>query len=264
MPPVLNVYALPRLVAPEELAGSTVVVIDVLRASTTIVHAMAAGAREVIPCVGVEEARRIAADFSPGEAVLGGERNGLRIDGFDLGNSPSEYTAQTVEGRALVFTTTNGTRAMAVCRQAARVLIGAFVNAGAVCDRLAAEERIDLLCSGTRGEVGRDDVLLAGLLVERLQRRGGLAYKLNAQAITARENWVSSFALPIAVDAEPMDPELLARELRKSPGGRNLTAIGLEEDILAAAQLDRFDCVPEMSPQTMRIALGGEGPGPGD
>ena len=258
MPPVLNVYALPRMVAPEELAGGTVVVIDVLRASTTIVHALAAGARQVIPCVGVEEARRIAADFSPGEAVLGGERNGLRIDGFDLGNSPSEYTPQTVGGRTLVFTTTNGTQAMAVCRKADRVLIGAFVNAQAVCDGLAGQQRIHLLCSGTRGEVGRDDVLLAGLLVDRLQRRGGLVYTINTQVIAARESWVSLFAVPVPMDAEPMDPELLARELRKSPGGRNLTAIGLEEDILAAAQLDCFDCVPEMNPQTMRIGIGGE------
>lgn len=256
MAPLLNVYALPRLVSPEEMAGGTVVVIDVLRASTAIVHAMAAGARQVIPCVEVDEARRIAAGFAPGEAVLGGERNGLRIDGFDLGNSPSEYTPQTVEGRTLVFTTTNGTRAMAVCGKAARVLIGAFVNAGAVYQRLAGQERIHLVCSGTRGEVGRDDVLMAGLLVERLQRSGGLPYALNAQALTARENWVSSFAAPIAVGAEPMDPELLAGELRKSPGGQNLLGIGLDEDILAAAQLDRFDCVPELDPQTMRIEKG--------
>jgi len=259
MPPVLNVYALPRLVAPEELAGSTVVVIDVLRASTTIVHALAAGAREVIPCTEVEEARRIAADFAPGEAVLGGERSGVRIDGFDLGNSPSEYTRQTVGGRTLVFTTTNGTRAMAVCRQADRVLIGAFVNARAVCDRLAEAERIALLCSGTRGEIGRDDVLLGGLLVERLQRRKGPTCQRNVQAIIARENWASSFAVPIALGAEPMDPELLARELRTSPGGQNLLAIGLDDDILTAAQTDRFDCVPELDPQTMRISRDEEG-----
>jgi 2-phosphosulfolactate phosphatase len=255
MPPVLNVYSLPTLVAPEELAGGTVVVIDVLRASTTIVHAMAAGARQVIPCLEVEEARRIAAGFAPGEAVLGGERNGLPIDGFDLGNSPSEYTQKTVGGRTLVFTTTNGTRAMAVCRQAARVLIGAFVNAQAVCDRLAGEERIHLLCSGTRGEVGRDDVLLAGLLVERLQH-AGTVYSINTQVNVARESWVRLFSDPLAVEDEPMEPERLARELRNSPGGRNLVAIGLEEDILAAAQLDRFDCVPELDPQTMRIHAG--------
>jgi 2-phosphosulfolactate phosphatase len=255
MPPVLNVYALPRMASPEELAGGTAVVIDVLRATTTVVHAVASGAREVIPCLEVEEARRIAAGFPPGGAVLGGERKGLPIEGFDLGNSPSEYTPQTVGGRTVVFTTTNGTPAMAACRHAEQVLIGAFVNARAIVERLTGRERLYLVCSGTRGEIGRDDVLMAGLLVERLQRQSGTTYQLNAQAITARENWLSSFSVPVAVDAEPMDPELLIRELRKSPGGRNLTAIGREDDIAAAAELDRFDCVPEMDPKTMHIRL---------
>lgn len=255
MSPALNVYALPTIVSPEQLAGGIAVVIDVLRASTTIVHAALAGAREVIPCTEVDEARRIAAGFAPGDAVLGGERGGLCIDGFDLGNSPSEYTPQSVGGRIVVFTTTNGTQALAVCRQAARVLIGAFVNARAVCQRLAEQEQVHLVCAGTRGEIGRDDVLLAGLLVERLVRRGGVNYTLNAQAITARENWLASFAVPIALGAEPMNPQLLARQLQNSPAGQNLTALGLGQDILEAAQLDLYDCVPEMDPRTMRIQV---------
>ena len=93
MDPLLHVHLLPALVAAEELAASTVVVIDVLRASTTINHALAEGAREVIPCLEVEEARRVAAGLPTGQAVLGGEREGLRIEGFDLGNSPCEYSA---------------------------------------------------------------------------------------------------------------------------------------------------------------------------
>jgi phosphosulfolactate phosphohydrolase-like enzyme len=98
-------------------------------------------------------------------------------------------------------------------------------------------------------------VLLAGLLVERLQH-AGTVYRINTQVIVARESWVSLFADPLAVEDESMDPERLARELRNSPGGRNLMGIGLEEDIVAAAQLDRFDCVPELDPQTMRIHVG--------
>ncbi len=253
MSPSLNVHALPSTVPPDDLAGSTVVVIDVLRATTTIVHALAAGAREIVACREVDEARRIAAEFSTGGAVLGGEREGRPVEGFDLGNSPEEYTPQSVGGRTVVFTTSNGTQAMAACRQAARVYLGAFVNARSLAEKLAAVERIDLVCSGTRGEIGRDDVLMAGLLVERIQRSSADAYTLNVQAITARENWVSSFAVPVAIGAEPLDPDHLVRELRKSPGGRNLVALGLEDDLLAAAQLDRFDCVPELDPKTMRI-----------
>ena len=252
---ILNVYALPSLVTPEDLAGGTVVVIDVLRSTTTIVYALEAGALEVIPCQEVEEARQVASQFPPGDVVLGGERGGLLIEGFDLGNSPTEYTPSSVGNRTVVLTTTNGTRAMAKCGQAARVLLGAFVNASAIFDEIVGQDQIHLLCSGTDGQYSRDDVLLAGLLVEWLQRRGGTPYQLNAQAVTARENWVSSFAVPYAIGAEPLDAELLARELRKSLGGRNLTAIGLDDDIRTASQLDRYSVVPELDLEHFRIRL---------
>lgn len=250
----LNVYALPSLVQEEELAGATVVVIDVLRASTTIVHALEAGAAEIIPCADVDEARRIAAEFPPGAALLGGERDGLPIEGFDLGNSPTEYVPQRVEGRTIVFTTSNGTRAMVRCHRAELVLVGSFVNATAVFEELAGKEQIHLICAGTLGQYSRDDILLAGLLVERLARSGAGHYEMNVQAVTARENWTSSFAVPYTVGAEPMEPELLAAELRKSEAGRRLAAIGRDQDILTASLVDRFSAVPVLDPRTMRIA----------
>ena len=254
---MLNVYALPSLVEPEELAGGTVVVIDVLRSTTSIVHALEAGAREVIPCEEIDEARHLAARFPSGEAVLGGERHGIKIEGFDLGNSPEDYSPRNVAGKTVILTTTNGTRAMVQAASAQKVLIGAFVNASAVCARLLAEERIHLLCSGTDGQYSDDDILLAGMLVERLQRLGGMSYLQNAQAISAREYWLRTFALPQALGAEPLEPELLADALSESPGGRNLVAIELEDDILAAARIDRFQCVPELDVRTRRIRLGG-------
>jgi 2-phosphosulfolactate phosphatase len=255
MPRILNVYALPSYVSPTELANGTAVVIDVLRASTTIVYALEAGAREVVPCVEVDEARRIASQFPPDEVVLGGERNGLPIDGFDLGNSPEEYLPERVAGKTVVFTTSNGTRAIERCRAARRVLIGAFVNATAVYQQLLEEEQVHLVCAGTRGRVGRDDVLMAGLLVERLQRQSGLIYELNVQAITARENWLASFPVPVALGGEPLEPERLAEELFKSPGGENLASIGLAEDIVTAACLDAFAIVPELVPGQLRIRI---------
>ena len=257
MQETLRVYGLPSIVSPEEMAGGTVVVIDVLRASTTIVHALEAGAAQVIPCLEIEGARRIAAEWGDSDVLLGGERNGLPIDGFDLGNSPTEYTAEKVEGKTLIFTTTNGTRAMSRCSEADRVLVGAFVNARAIFEQLVGVGQIHLLCAGTRGQYGRDDVLMAGLLVDRLQRAGGIDYRLNVQAVTARENWTSSFAIPYALGAEPMDPRLLTKELRKSTAGRNVTAIGREEDILVASQLDRFDVVPELDTKSFRIRRSG-------
>jgi 2-phosphosulfolactate phosphatase len=253
---ILHVYALPKLVDPEEMAGGDAVVLDVLRASTTIVHALAAGAGEVVACLDVERAEAIAAEHPPGEVVLGGERGGLPLEGFDLGNSPDEYVTETVAGRTVVFTTTNGTRAMAQCRSAERAWIAAFVNVSAVVRKLAGAERIHLLCAGTDGQMSDDDILLAGLLVHRLQQRGEMMYKLNAQALTAWETWKHAFPLPQSLGAEELPPERLAARLRDSLGGANLVAIGLEEDILAAAQIDRFDVVPALDPKTMRIRRG--------
>ncbi len=249
----LKVYALPTLVTEEELAGKTAVVIDVLRASTTICWALESGANEVIVCHDIAEAHRVAEQFSPGEVILGGEREGLPIEGFDLGNSPEEYTPVAVSGKSVVFTTTNGTGAMRRCRRAARVLIASFVNASAVFQELVGLDEIHIVCAGTRGQYGRDDILMAGLLVERLDRHGAGRYEMNVQAITAKENWTSSFAVPYVIGAEPMDPALLAAELRRSEPGRRLTAIGCEQDILAASLLDHFSGVPELDTKTMRI-----------
>jgi len=253
MQETLNVYGLPSVVSPEEMAGGTAVVIDVLRASTTVVHALEAGAARVVPCVEIEDAHRAATEFPESDVVFGGEREGLPIDGFGLGNSPTEYTPEKVADKTVIFTTTNGTRAMSRCGRADRVLVGAFVNARAIIGQLVGVRRIHLLCAGTGGEFGLDDILLAGLLVDRLQRAGGMDYQLNVQALTARENWTSSFTIPHALGAEPMDPELLARELRRTRAGRKLTAIGLEADILTASRIDRFDIVPELDTRSFRI-----------
>ncbi len=252
MPPLLHVYALPHLVQPKEMAGGTAVVIDVLRATTTICHAVAAGVEEIIPCLEVEEALAVAKSLS-GKVVLGGERGGLPIEGFDLGNSPREYTPDRLDGATLVFTTTNGTRAMHHASRAPRVLLAAFVNVSAVVQALLEEPQVYILCAGTCDQYSEDDVLLAGMLVERLERAGGFSYAQNAQAATAREYWLHSFAEPKAMGAEPLEPELLVPKLRLSAGGRNLVAVGMEDDLIDAAQIDRFDCAPEYYPATGRI-----------
>ncbi len=125
-------------------------------------------------------------------------------------------------------------------------MLAAFVNAGAIVRRLVDRQHVHILCAGTDGKMGDDDVLLAGMLVERLQREGGLVYQQNAQAMTARETWLHSFSLPQALGAEVLDPDLLASQLRKSPGGHNLTSLGLDDDILAASWISRFDLVPRL------------------
>ena len=246
--PQIDVYLLPALVEPAELAGKTAVVIDVLRATTTIIHALASGAAQVVPCLEVEDAVERASSLAQGEqagtlVLRGGERGGKPIPGFELGNSPAEYSRETVGGKTVFFTTTNGTRAMQRCRLARRVLIGAFVNFSAVCRELASESQIALVCSGTDGHVTREDTLLAGALVTDLARDG--SWRLNDQAEIAADSWQTAVRL--------LTDRPLGILLRGSRGGRNLIEIGQENDIDLAAQIDKFDIVPELDLAAWRI-----------
>lgn len=248
----LHAHFLPALTTPEALAGGTVVVIDVLRATTVIAHALDAGARAVIPCLEIDEARKMAESFPRGEAVLGGERGGLPIEGFDLGNSPSEYRPETVGGKTVVFTTTNGTKAMRQCQQAKRVLLGAFVNASAVAAAIAEEERVHLLCAGTRGEITREDVLLAGYLADTVSRCHSLddagLWDVNDQWRIAADSWRAQGRSHPAAD-------WLSCQLHVTQGGRNLIRIGLDADIADASRFDRFSRVPELDVGQWKITL---------
>jgi len=240
----VSVHLLPDLVEPQQLAGKTAVVIDVLRATTTIITALDSGAREVRPCLEVADARaKAAAAENP---LLGGERGGLRIEGFQLGNSPAEYDARTVRDRSVIFTTTNGTRAMMRCKLARRVLVAAFVNLSAVCRELTSEREIEIVCAGTDGHVTREDTLLAGAIVDDLSRLTDLPLKTNDQADIAADAWRSAVG-------QMTGSSILGQALRASRGGRNLIEIGHENDIDLAAQIDKFDLVAELDLQSWRI-----------
>jgi 2-phosphosulfolactate phosphatase len=253
MTPTLSVYALPKYAEPEEMAGGTAVVIDVLRATTTVVYALAAGARDIIPCLEVADAVAQARRLPAYEKLLGGERQGKPIDGFDLGNSPEEYTAERVGGKTVVLTTTNGTRAMLHARHADETLIAAFVNASAVVRWLLSRQQIHIICAGTDGQISEDDMLLAGLLVVWFQRQRDDVYPQNDQAVMAREAWLSAVSFRHALGMEPLSAERLGSVLLETICGRKLALLGLEEDILAAAQLNRFDIVPRLDARTGRI-----------
>lgn len=246
----LRVHLLPSLVTPEELTDRTVVVIDVLRATTTIIHALAQGACMVIPCLEIEDARS-AAEKLGAAALLGGERGGRAIAGFDLGNSPAEYMHDRISGKTIVMTTTNGTRAMRRCLAARRVLIGAFVNFSAICEQLHGEPHIDLLCAGTDNQVTREDVLFAGAVVDDIVRCGAesvasTSLELNDQALIALDAWRAARS-----DLRNATP--LADHLRSSRGGRNLIDIGQERDIDIAAHIDHFSNVPELDLRDWQI-----------
>jgi len=241
----IQVHLLPCLAPPGRLAGGVAVVIDVLRASTTIVNALAAGAVCVRPCAEVEEARELAGQLRVGRVVLGGERGGSPLPGFDVGNSPREYTAKVCKGNVIVLTTTNGTRALLRAAEAERVLIAGFVNYSAVCEQLAEEARpVDIVCAGCHGDIALEDALLAGALVEFLCEHGTVS--LND---AARLAW----------DCFENHGRVLAGALEVSAGGANLRRLGYDEDIAAAARVDQFPLVPELRREPLRVEVGAVG-----
>ena len=219
-------------------AGKVVVAVDVLRATTTLVAAFANGAAQAVPVRSPEEAWSVKATRFP-DALMGGERQSVRIDGFDLSNSPREYTREAVLGRTLVFTTTNGTGLLRTLESAVRVVLGALINVDAVCD-VVADEPADLLiaCAGHRGRVTMEDVLCAGACVSRLRDR----YETVDAASRAAELLWNRFG-DDALDA-----------LSGCEHGSGLAALGLGEDLVYATGIGRTDIVPEVVDGLIRVS----------
>jgi 2-phosphosulfolactate phosphatase len=240
----LFVHNLPQLIEPSELAGSVVVVVDQLRASSTICQALAAGARGVVPLVEIDGTLERASSYARSEIVLGGERGGRRIEGFDLGNSPTEYTPERVAGRTVLFTTTNGARALSHAHQARRVLVGATVNRGAIVAELLGSSRVDILCAGTDGQITGEDILAAGAIVDGLCLRSSDSLETNEAADAARLAWRELLAAAHALGRSASDQ--FARQLPETAGGKNLLAIGHEFDLEVCARLDALDVAPEL------------------
>ena len=234
------------------VAGGIAIVIDVLRASTTIVTALAHGATGVRPVLTVEVARALAAGFGAGSdsgVLLGGERGGLRIDGFDLGNSPLEYARARVAGRRIVITTTNGTAAVDACTDASEVLIGAIVNRAAAAARARelavahGTSSIHLVCAGTDGEVTEEDRLAAGAILDAAGHLpGGSDDTLDASATAALE----TFRGVLSAAADTGAASAITAAFAMSRGGRNLIELGMRADLPAAAAIDSLRVVPRL------------------
>jgi 2-phosphosulfolactate phosphatase len=234
---------LPSLVPSGALEGGVAVMIDVLRASTMMVHALVAGCPQVIPCAEIDEARRTAAALPEGTVILAGERQGLPIDGFDLGNSPGQCTREVCQGKTMVITTTNGTRALLACTQAEAVVLGSFVNFAATSQRLLHEAKpIHLLCAGTEGRISYEDTLLAGAFAKHFR---DLNMPMgNDEAQIAAGLWArveDSIWFKSSKQSPPEENNPLYHYLTRGQGGRRVLELGLREDIADAAQLNRPD-----------------------
>lgn len=228
----LETLFIPEEIKNTELAGKLVVVIDVLRASSTIVTALANGCNGFIPIFSPDQAKKKAQQFVKERVLLGGEREGIKIEGFDLGNSPREYKREVVEDKTIIFSTTNGVKTLEMAQDAHRIIIGSFLNLQAVCNYCTNYQGdIIIICAGREGKYSLEDTACAGMLIDSLKDAfPGIHQELDAN-LTA---WVlyKKFGNHIL------------EILQKSQHGRHLEGIGLGKDLKFCSQLDFFHIVP--------------------
>ncbi|MEJ2185884.1 MAG: 2-phosphosulfolactate phosphatase [Gemmatimonadota bacterium] len=245
---------------PGEVAGRAgmgrFVVVDVIRATSSMVAALDSGARSVFPVASVDDAARLAQNLGRDGVLLCGERKGLPIDGFDLGNSPGEFAAERVTGKALVMTTTNGTRALLAVSELPlpknmpasgeapaprRILIGSFLNLDAVAATLAtSDEPVSIVCAGKENRFAREDAVFAGALANRLLERADDVLERNDAAVAAM-----AMATRFGGSLLPL--------LRRTAAGQAIIEIGLEGDLDFCADVDRFDVVPEFEDRKITL-----------
>jgi 2-phosphosulfolactate phosphatase len=195
------------------------VVVDVIRATSTIARALASGYERVLCCAEIEDARALRARLP--DSLLGGERQAVRVEGFDVGASPREF----LEARAstLILSTTNGTRAiLETAERCDRVLLGSLLNLSAVAVAAASDD-VSVVCAGFKGGFALDDAYCAGRIVQRLE--GERTHAASGAALLAD-------AFPVTLDGL---------------NARTYGPAGLEEDIAYCARVDLLDVVPELT-----------------
>jgi len=241
----ISVYFTPLGVTSQAIGGKPVLVLDVLRATTSITAALANGARSVVPAESPDEALRLAGNLERGGVLLAGERNMIRVEGFDLGNSPLEMTAEVVAGKNVVMATTNGTPALLAADAGNPVLVGAVTNFSAVAARAREmceqHGELHILCAGRRRMFALEDAYVAGrfanaLVPARERRRAGL----NDAAIAALK-LVRRYG------------EHWRRAIGASAAAQDLKRLGFKADLDAATEVDTYSVIPVYSERLVRL-----------
>jgi 2-phosphosulfolactate phosphatase len=224
-----DIELIPRDVPNRKGEGKVFVVIDVLRATTTIIEALSNGCTDVIPVVTVDEAFSLAKRLPGEETLIGGERGGLKVDGFDLGNAPREYSRDVVSGKRVILTTTNGTRALQSVAGCELVFVAGFTNAHAVVQRcIALKADPVIIPAGREGKFSLEDVVCGGMMMDLLKREG----------VVLTDGARASCILYKAFAHD------LLEMARNSEHGRELIRLGLEEDLAFCVQTNVSVLVP--------------------
>lgn len=215
-----------------ELKDNNVVVIDVLRTSTTMTVGLANGAKEIIPTEDVATAGLIGRN-SEGQSLLCGERNGKLIEGFNLGNSVKEYSKETVANKTLIFSSTNGTPAIMKAKFARNCVILSFANISRVSEYLTnLNEDFIILCAGKTGDFSLEDTVCAGMLINKLIKKNSKElYQLTDSALGSTKLYTTY-------------KNDLLQMFHESEHGKFLIGLGFEDDLAECAKIDTCSCLP--------------------
>jgi len=220
--------------------GKTTVVIDVLRASSTIITALKNGAKEVVPVGTVEFAVKVSGGIFGGQTLLGGERNTKKIEGFALGNSPSEYTTEIVSGKSIVFYSTNGSRAIVKAKYSTNLFICSFNNLKALAKHIKKlNEDVVVLCAGNNNFFSLEDSVCAGMLISELIA-GNKTFELT-DASTSALTLFKSFGKNIF------------KLLSETDHGQLLINNGFEDDLKSCSELDSTDVIPFYAGNVLKV-----------
>lgn len=237
----VNVLVSPAAVEELYFSDKTVVVIDVLRATTTIVTALENGAKEIIPVHSIEFAMKASSSMFGGQTLIGGERNTKKIDGFNLGNSPLEYTNEKIAGKSLILFTTNGSKAIVKTKYSKATLIGSFLNVQSIAEHLVNlnEEAVEIVCSGANGLFCIEDTVCAGLIVREICKM--------------KPDVVLTDGARAAIDLSGLVMNDIYKMLVNSDHGKLLIANGFEKDITYCSRLNVSTIVPEYSTNIIKV-----------
>lgn len=215
------------------------IVIDVLRATTTILTALGNAAKEIIPVSSIEFAMKVSGDTFSGHTLLAGERNTQKIDGFSLGNSPLEYAPELVRGKSIVLYTTNGSKAIVKAKYSSTLVISCFLNAQSVAKYIADAPEIVILCSGNNGLFSFEDSACAGDLIAELKEIND-----HIELDDASKTCLFLFE---------KNKRRLNRMLSETEHGLKLVNGGFKEDIKYSAQKNILNIVPLYDKGTIKL-----------
>lgn len=217
----------------------TIVVIDILRATSTIVNALNNGAREIIPVASVEFAVKVSGGLFGGQTLIGGERNTKKIDGFALGNSPLEYKPETVSGKSIIFFTTNGSKSIAKAKFSENLFVCSYLNINAVANHLAnLNKDFEILCAGMANTMSMEDTVCAGRLIEEIQKV--------QDDVSLSDSAKASLTLNKAYG------ENVIEMLKQTEHGKILLKNGFHEDIEFCGTPNICDIIPYLVNNTIR------------